>query len=353
MALLWCDGFDHYGDGATGKSNMLEGPYAELGSSTSNVISTANPRTGARHWRSTMFGASISIIRRVLGGDKVTVGIGAALYFSNMPTNNGIARLYDFRNNANESLVRLVLQTTGALLVAYPGGIFTTDTPVVVAEAYQHIEMMVGFSSSTGWLEVRVNGVTVIALSDINTGATLCAQVAFLYNSSSSTATGIGFIDMDDLFCYDGKGSFNNTFIGDRRVITLFPTADTISADFTPVGSATGFGAINQTTPDDDTTYITSATVGDESEFEYANLPGGISSISAVVSVAMSRKTDAGPTNLEVAAVSGASVTPGTDRPLTERYTYWQDVFETDPASAAPFTPAEVNAMKLRFKRTL
>lgn len=352
MALLWCDGFDHYGTGATGKSNMLEGPYAELGGNPSSTITTENLRTGSGNWRSSFSLSSNSILRRVLGGLRNTVGTGAAFYFSNMPVSNDATRLIDFRNDANASLIRLILQTTGTLKVEYPGGSFTTDAPVVVSESYQHIEMLCFRDPTNGSIEVRVNGVTVISLSSINTGSTPFAQMAYCYNPSPSGASSLT-AHIDDLFCYDDTGSFNNSFIGDRRVITLFPTADTISADFTAVGSATGFGAINQTTPDGDTTYITSATVGDESEFEYANLPGGISTISAVVSVAMSRKTEAGPTNLEVAAVSGASVTPGADRPLTERYTYWQDVFETDPASAAPFTPAEVNAMKLRFKRTL
>lgn len=292
-------------------------------------------------------------MRRVLGGTKTSVGVGFAVYFSNLPVVNSNANLVNYRDAANNILVRVILESTGTLTVTYPGGSYTTPAPVMVAESYQHFESFVSFSATVGYVEVRVNGVTVISLADVNTGAAGCAQVAMLHHTVGSGLPAVSLTaDMDDLFCYDNTGSFNNSFLGDRRVITLKPNANTAEADWTPVGAATGYEAIDDVAPDGDTTYISSATVGDISEFQYENMPAGISNIAAVVAVNMSRKTDAGPTNMQVSAISGASVTDGIDRPITERYTYWQDVFETDPASAAPFTPAEVDALKIRFNRT-
>jgi hypothetical protein len=162
-------------------------------------------------------------------------------------------------------------------------------------------------------------------------------------------------MDIDDVFCYDDTGSFNNAFIGDRRVITLFPDADTIQADWTIVGAANGFDAINQANPDGDTTYITAGIPGSPtptSEFGMGNLPAGVSAISGVVLVNMSRKTEAGIANVQMSVISGASETAGTDQPMTEIYTYRQDVFEVDPASAAPFTPSEVDALLIKADRT-
>jgi hypothetical protein len=157
------------------------------------------------------------------------------------------------------------------------------------------------------------------------------------------------------LFCYDGTGSFNNTFLGDRRVITLFPNADTVQADWTPVGSGTGFGAIDEVSPDGDTTYISAGLPGlptPTSEFGMDDLTAGISAISGVILVNMSRKTEAGVANVQMSVISGASESAGTDQPMTEVYTYRQDVFEIDPASAAPFTVAEVDALLIKADRT-
>ncbi|HSH42101.1 MAG TPA: hypothetical protein VK973_08255, partial [Arenicellales bacterium] len=81
MALLWCDGFDHYGSQAA----MLDGAYAEVditGSSGSFFrLENVNARTGTYHLRfiiDTSSGSATIATRRVLGGAKTTVGFGSA-----------------------------------------------------------------------------------------------------------------------------------------------------------------------------------------------------------------------------------------------------------------------------------
>jgi hypothetical protein len=66
-----------------------------------------------------------------------------------------------------------------------------------------------------------------------------------------------------------------------------------------------------------------------------------------------SRKTDAGDGNIQVGAISGASTGLGADRPITTAYTYWWDIFDTDPATAAAWSRTSVNAMNLQLNRTL
>jgi hypothetical protein len=234
-----------------------------------------------------------------------------------------------------------------------------TASPVVTAETYQHVEALVFFSQTVGTVEVRVNGVTVLSITGADTVATAnveCSQVAFLCAANDTSNADHGVIsDLDDVFCYDDTGSFNNTFVGDRRVLTLFPDADTAQADWTVVGAANGFDAINQANPDDDTTYISAGVPGsptEVSEFGVEDLPAGISAVSAVVLVNRSRKTEAGTANVQMSVISGAAESAGTDHPMTEVYTYRQDVFETDPDSAAPFTPSEVDAIVIKADRT-
>lgn len=343
MALLWCDGFDHYG--TTG--NMTEGAWAAM----SGALSSANPRTGTYHLRFTTNGA-----RRVLGGAKTTVGTGAAFYWSNLPNQNAQNAIFDFRDTANASNVTIVVQSTGTI-AAYRGDrstlLGTSSSPVVTAESYQHIEAMVFFSNTVGTVEVRVNGVTVLSLTGqdtVNTSNAECSQIIY-----GAVNTGATTVDMDDLFTYDTNGSYNNTFIGDRRVLTLFPSADTIQADWSVTGAASGYQAIDDTTPDGDTTYIaavSSGSPGTISEFEMGDLPDGISAISAVMLVGMMRKTEAGVANVQMSVISNDIESHGTDRPITEIYTYYSDVFETDPNTAAPFTPTGVNNMQIKIERT-
>ena len=344
MSLLWCDGFDHYGVTA----NLTEGAWAE----NTAQLSSVNPRTGAFHLRS----AAATTTRRVLGGAKTTVGIGSVVYMNNLPLSNNSFAVYQFRDAANVDQISVIIQSTGTIEVKRgPAGgtsLGVTASPVVVAEAYQHIEALVFFSQTVGTVEVRVNGVTVFNVSGVDTVATSlveCSQVAICRTQGSCTA------DMDDVFCYDGLGSFNNTFLGDRRVLTLFPDANTVQADWTVVGAATGYEAIDEASPDGDTSYITAGvpgSPGDISEFGIQNLPAGVSSVSGVVVVSMARKTEAGPANTQWSVISGSFEAAGANTPMTEVYTYRQDVFESDPGTGAPFTPTAVNDLEIKVERT-
>lgn len=361
MSLIFCDGFDHYG---LDESNMTDGVYAEVDAGgTLWSLSTANPRTGTHALRRDSLGSGEQMVRRVLGGAKTTVGQAAAVYFSALPGANDRFVLYDFRDTANVHQVSVVIQSTGIIDVkrGTDSGVSlgATASPAVVAEAYQHIETLVTFDHETGSVEVRVNGVTVLSITGADTVATLneeCSQVALLCGRNfSSGAPGLD-TDIDDYFVYDDSGSFNNTFIGDRRVLTLFPNADTAQEDWVPSTGSDSFAMVDEADPDDDSTYLSAAagiSPAPVTELELGDLPAGISAISAIQLVHRSRKTDAGDANMQLSAVSAASEAAGTDRPITEAYTYYHDVIEADPDTSAPFTPSAVDALKLKIERTL
>ncbi len=359
MTLLWCDGFDHYG---TDTTNMTDGAWAEVGSSGFS-LNTDNPRTGSHALRYTDSSASKTNTRRVLGGAKVTVGLGAVFWYSNLPNVNDKSMIFEFRDAANASQVSIVLQSTGVIEVkrgSTETGTTLGDsvTPAITAEAYTHMEVITTIDDSAGAVEVRVNGVTVVSLTGVdtkNTSNTESSQVTVGTVSGTSSLTGVTTMYIDDLFCYDTDGSFNNTFLGDRKVLTLFPDADTAQADWSWNAGPSAFQAIDDTDPDDDATYIFANPGGSPapvSEFDIDDLPVGVSAVSAVMLVNRMRKTDAGVANVQPSLVSASSETAGADRVLTEAYTYYHEVIEVDPDTAAPFTPAAVNAAKIKLERT-
>lgn len=362
MALIFCDGFDHYG---LDETNMTDGVYAQVDSTALKwALSTANPRTSTHHMlRNT---AGLGMLRRVFpDGAATSIGQAAAFHFDKLPDANNVFVIYDFRDTANTIQVSLILQSTGILSVKRGNmtsgtEIGVTLTPAVVAEAYQHIEMFTFFNDTTGTIEIRVNGVTVISETGIDTVASSNAeasQVGLICGQNISSGTGANVItSVDDYFCYDDTGSFNNTFIGDRRVLTLFPEADTAQNDWGFNIGIEAFAVINEADPDDDTTYIFANSGGSPApvvEVDMTDLPAGVSAISAVVVVNRMRKTDAGTANVQPSLVSSSSEQAGTDRPLTEAYTYYHDVIEADPDTSSPFTPSAVNAAKLKLERTI
>lgn len=352
MSLLWMDSFDIYGDGATGNTNMLEGVYADITGIA--AISTAQARTGANSFR---FAQNVASFRRVFGADKTEVGVGYALYMESLPVaENARNTLAMFQDNAATGCVSLCVTTTGQIEVrtgSPTGTVVATSDPVLVTTAWQHVEMRVSIHATTGAVEVRVNGQTVINASNIDTRGSstgITSQVRVGFTGAIGGIPPIWYVD--DIYAWDTAGTYNNDFIGDKKVYFIVPNADTAVADWVPDAGTTGYTQIDEIPPVS-TDYIQGNAVADESEFSMTNLPSDVTNILALQFYTKMLKTDAGDSNVQVAVVSGASSANGADRPLTTNATVYTDVFEEDPDTSAPWTLSGVDAILSRVTRTL
>jgi hypothetical protein len=344
------DGFDHYGVSPNGgRDAMLAGVWADM--NTGFLVSSGIARTGTYSLR--QVGSSNQRMRRLLGSNLTTVGIGFGLYLPQIPAGNNRIGV-QLRDNSNVAVFTVTFQSDASIEVfrgyANTGTSLYRSGQVLTAQAWNHIEFKVFRNATTGTVELRVNGITIIDLTAQNTGSNDFASVVF-GDPSSGAASGSEFY-LDDIFVWDTSGSYNNDFIGPQRIYTLFPNDDTAQADWTPNSGSTGYTQLDEVQPDADTTYIEAASVNDISEFELGNLPAGVSAISAVMTQSMLRKSDAGTANVQASLLSAAAVAAGTDRPITEVYTYWPDVFETDPNTGSPWTASGFNAAKLRLEKT-
>lgn len=359
MSLLWMDGFDHYG-GDAGK--MRDGVYASVGGAV--TLSSTRARTGAYSCKDSGSTAGNGV-RRIFGAAKVTVGVGFAVWLDDIPANAnyyGVAVLCDTDNVAQ---LELVLQPTGKLELfranaGSPVSLGVTADGAVVAGAFQHVEFRARAGNSDGAFELRVNGATVLSLSSVDTVATShieFSQVRLIegVNTGNTALPSSGRTYVDDLFAWDDAGSRNNDFLGDRRVRTFFPNADTAVADWTPNGAASGWDCINEAAPDDDSTYIEAAALSGPalvSEFDIESMPATIGAVAAVQTVARMKKQEAGVANAQISMLSAAAAHAGTDRPLTTAYTYYGDVHELDPNTGTAWTESSLNAAKIRVSRT-
>jgi len=357
MALLWCDGFDHYGTGSTGRTNMLQGVWAEINSGITPSATT--PRTGTACLSTGTILNNLAVARRVFPtANLATVGFGYGLYMAQLPAVSNVFGLAQFRDGGNTAQLSFVLTTAGEIEVKRGGAtgtLLAISAPVVTAGSYQHFECRATCDDTAGAVEVRVNGVTVIDISGVdtrNSAAGLMTQVAF---GNISTGTNLSNVipRFDDMFAWDTSGSEINDFIGPQRAYLLVPDADTAADDWVPDSGVTGYTQIDEVPPDGDTSYIEAqSTPGDISEFALEDLPPEISAVTALYVTPMLRKLTAGTANVQVSMISNAAVAAGADRPITEVYTYWADVFPIDPDTGAPWTAAAVNAALLRLEKT-
>lgn len=355
MSLEWMDGFDHYGTGATGKTNMTAGPYAEASATSDVGPNTTNPRTGTAAFRYFLNNSGGIRWRRVLGGNRTAAGLAMGVTYSQLPGANATTAPIVFRDSNNVRQLCLFVTSTGSIDVRQTSGSGTilgsSSGPVIQAGSYQHIAMFATCHGSTGTIEVRVDGVTVINVSGVNTAPS--GTVNFAQMSGDNLSSTSGIVDVDDFWCWNNLGTANNDFSGNVRVRRLNPDQDTAATDWVRNTGSTDFSAINQTAPDSDTTYIEAANLNDISEFDFENTPAEVSAILAAQTYVMMKKTDAGDSNVQVSLVSGASEVNGADRPITTAYAYWTDIFEVDPDTGTAWTKAAIDAAKMKLERTV
>lgn len=349
MGLLWIEGFDHYGD----DEDLLEqGPYAEVNLST---LSTEAPRTGSRALK--IGAGNDGGFRRVFGADLSEVGIGYAFLIPELPSNSQSMALAQIRDNANNELMTLGVTSTGQvqawagpnrLVASPPGEIRGTSAPVVLAGSYQHFEAHIG----ADFVEVRLNGVTVLNLTGVAWFAGAFAQVQV--GSPGLAVTGFPlYMMVDDLYAWDTtSGTQNTDFVGDKKVWTVFPDADTATEEWTPATGANSWAMLDDVPPQDGTHYLAADAAGTRSDFEIDDVPETIVAIAGVMLATRAWKTDAGNAKVQVGMISDGDEERGAEHALSQAPTYYHDVFELDPATATLWTVEGVNAAQSLLERT-
>lgn len=351
--LRAADPFDQYGGNA---ALLTQGVYA---SATGVTIVNTNPRTGTWHARISPNNGDRGL-RRVYGADLQEAGIKYAFSIPTLPTDSDTMILAAWADNAYGVQATLVVSSTGQVILhrgkpegIESGPVLATSAPVIVAGGYQHFEAVLFCDSAGGACEVRIDGVTVLNVTGVNTQAqasTIVAQVkvGMLDNNWLDFPA---YMDVDDYALWDTTGYQNVDFIGDKKIYLLLPNADTAQEDWVPSSGSDSYEMVNNVPPND-AQYIEATTPGNLSRFGLQDLPAEVVSIAGLVVIARAVKTDAGNAKIQLGVSSGGDEAVGDELPLSMAPTYFQSIFELDPDTDAPWTVSGVNAMQLQIERT-
>lgn len=233
MSNIIVEGFATYGLGnsATVKQNMLSGAWAAL------AFTNGDPGCATLPWDTTDTDIYLGINdsngdnRRVLPATIDTVIVSLYFAVDELPVANSQGYIVAFRDPANTTICKLILQSTGALELQTRDGttLVSTAGPVIVAETATHLEMKTNFS--TGAFEVKVNEVAVITATGLDFvdgsmphPATGNAQISFVAGPNTIGSVRTQYIS--NLIIRDTSGTVNNDFVGDRRVATILVNAD-------------------------------------------------------------------------------------------------------------------------------
>ncbi len=243
MALIYQDGFDHYGTAQAAEKSWNGTPFAMVtgrgfGGQAINVILN-NPvfRMLPTSYTHLIFGAAVKL--------NASSGGGQFLRFED--SGSPVASL------GIDSVNRLVI--TDSL-----GNVTGTGTTIIAVETWFYVELEVTCGSS-GHAVAHLNGGAEIASSLGNYGTSINRFVMLNQHLGGDTS-------IDDVYIADTTGSApQNAMLGNVRVETLYPVADGSYTSWTPKIAGPHYQMVNETLIDGDGSFNYDATPGDKDSY--------------------------------------------------------------------------------------
>jgi hypothetical protein len=337
MTLIFVDSFDHY---AFADRNLKWSLTGDQGGS----LSSGNGRWGTTclqfthgndYWQKTVPGAA-------------TYVVGAAHVGFGFSTSHRFFRFYD---SGTEHLY-LTVDGTGRVAVYRGGGtLLGTGTTALSSGVYYYLEMKATIHDSTGSVEVRVNGVTEINLTNQDTRNGATANINQI-RIGLGVNQGISTHRIDDFYICDTNGSANNDFLGDVRIQALFPNGNGNSSVLvgSDANSTDNYLLVDETAPNT-SDYVESSTPGDKDTYAFGNLTPTSGTVHGLQVLPFAAKTDAGVRSIASVARLSGTEEDSADKALGATYTYHPDIRETKPGGGA-WSISDVNSAEFGVKVT-
>lgn len=357
--LIHVDNFSYFG---TDRTFMMSGVYSRVGTSQ-NVGAVpqlvADPdgvSSGKVLGMTATYGGNnnYQTCRYVLpGGAATTLGVALRIWCAALPHVANSFRPIQLLTGALGKIYYLNVTSTGVLQICNSSNtvLYATAAPVISAQGWYHLEWKSVIDAAVGVFEVRVEGITVITETGIDTGTTNPEQFEIVNDPDATSASDTFYIK--DLVVWDGTGTANNDFLGPVKVYELTTVSDT-SMPWSST-AADGYSVLDNNPPVDATAYISAPypAMPAEAVFELSALPADVSSVKGIITRVRAGKSDGGDGQLQVSLRSNGVDDAGADRAITVAETYWSDVSELDPNTSAAWLPGAVDVAQLVLNRTV
>lgn len=347
MAIVLIDGFDLYSS-ATATDTGLLSRWTYSGSTTTN-LSMSTGRLGGQCLRQGNNTGNRCAHYVNLPSNYASFGIGFAFKYENLAaaslafgSNTDFIGLYD----TTTLHLALRLHSDGSIR-AYRSttSLGTSAAGVIVTDTWHYIELYGTIDDTTGSLTVYVDGTSVLTLSGIDTRNAANAYINKVEFGCPDGSGSNGISNHDDFYVTD-----STTRVGERRIETLRPSADTASKAWTASTGSDNYAMVDDTTADGDTTYVQGSTTGDLDLYDFGNLSVTASSIDAVQLTAFAKKTDVSARSIYLPVKSGGTQSDGSATALGTAYDDIRRLMTTNPVSAAAWTQSDVDNLQAGLK---
>jgi hypothetical protein len=330
--VLFIDTFDHYVQAEQHKKWTL-GNHTIVAARTNNGTRIGDLRKAFPDDYSTL--VSGVAVKMVLAGD--------IIQFRRRAT--GTAGFYGQLRHVGDG--RLEWNVSG------PGISATSSSPwayVFHASTWYYLEAKISFTvvgdSVAANCEMRVNEQS-IGTKSVGGMSLAAGMVAAVNEIDHGGGGGAGTSDIDDVCMTEA------TFPGDLQYGIIRPNAEGALLEWTAQGAGDHYVEVDDTTPDDDTTYLEAGSSPLSDLWEMEDIAAG-TVIHACQGVHYARKTDAGTGIFRFLWRTNSTTYEDTTDQYPSASDYWfhLNVQSVNPVTAVQWTLAEINAVQLGIKRT-
>lgn len=355
MALLFLDSFDHY---ATANITPKWTQRISGGGTDSSAIG-AFGRRGTNGWK-----ASSSNVLANTGADAPSVTLSptgavciAGFAFRNVTafsaTNSTQAYIFGIFDSGS---VQCVLVVNGAGQLEFyrglaSGTLLGTSAFALSQDVDHYIEIKAEIDNS-GDVTIRVDGVTVLTLTNVDTQSTSNASWNQVVIGATRTSSGSVLTwYYDDLYIADASGSDWNDLVGDIEIGGNLPNANGTTRNFTPSTGTDDFAVVDEAAANGDTDYLVASNVNDVVTMGFPNVAAG-AVILGVQVVCQVKKTAAGSAGHKAVTRIGGTNYAGAEVGLTTSYMFARQVWEVKPSDASAWIDSDFNSAEFGAKKS-
>lgn len=343
MALRFLDSFDHYSTGDILKKWTIN--------TSAFTINTSLGRFGGSCLRSSSDFSNNGVVT-VLNPQPTWI-VGFAFSPGTVGIAAGISNFVQLISSGVFQVgVTINVDTTLSIVTGGNSGnsqtVLATSTTGIRPNTYSFIEFKATLNTSIAahTCQLKLNGNLVAEAS----------AAANTDRAASGSANAIGFlfpwfipgnggpIAFDDVYICDGTGSSNNNFLGDVKIVSLFPTGNGAFSQFVndASNSTNNFSHVNANPTNNGTTFVKSSTPGNEDTYAFGSLAfSGI--VHGIQQVLELEKDNAGSVLVApVIRIAGTDYT-GFNISPTSSYLFYMSQNDVKPSNFTAWTTADVN----------
>lgn len=247
-------------------------------------------------------------------------------------------QIYWHRVSANNLVIR-VRNGNGTLL--------QDSAPIPITYAvWRYMEFKFNIHDSTGSVEVRRDGVTLINVSGVSTrnGGTTANIHTIRFGQNAENSIG----SLDDIYVLKNDGVGLTDFLGEVEVEGIYPTGNGTYSQMTGSDgdSTDNYLHVDDNTGVNDADYVGSSVDGDKDTYAMSEIIRTNASVDGVILAHRSRKSDTNLKSVRRVLRSNGTDDVGADIALPSSFLWNHEVFENNPVTGTSWTVGDVNDLE-------